>query len=81
MLGAPAVLDGAPAILDGAPAILTAADLLMAVAVKLPPFWLDNIQTWLVQTKSQFRLKGVTASQTKFDYVVQSMSQNNALKF
>ena len=27
-----------------------------------------------------FRLKGVTTSQTKFDHVVQSMSQNNAVK-
>ena len=50
----------------------------MAGAVKLPPFCPDNIQTWLIQ--SQFRLMGVTASQTKFDYVVQSMSQNNAVK-
>ena len=70
-----------PAVLDEASSVLlTAADLLMNVAVKLPPFWPDNITTWLVQTKSQFRLKGVTVSQTKFDYVVQNMSQNNAVK-
>ena len=42
----------------------------MAVAVKLPPFWPDNIKTWLVQAESQFRLKGVITSQTKFDYMV-----------
>ena len=30
------------------PAVLTTADLLMAVAVKLPPFWPDNIKMWLV---------------------------------
>ena len=40
--------------------VLTAADLLHSIAVKLPPFWLDNIKTWLIQSKSQFRLKGVT---------------------
>ena len=40
-------------------------------------FWPDNIETWLVQSESQFRLKGVSASQTKFDYVVQSMSQTD----
>ena len=44
------------------PAVLTTADLLMAVAVKLPPFWPDNIMTWLVQAESQFCLKGVITS-------------------
>ena len=60
--------------------ILTAADLLHSVAIKLPPFWPDNIKTWLIQFKSQFCLKGVTVSQTKFDHVVQSMSQTDAVK-
>ena len=50
-------------LLDSASAALTAADLLNAVAVKLPPFWPDNIETWFMQSESQFRLKGVTASQ------------------
>ena len=69
-------MPGDPAVLDEASTIvLAAADLLMNVAVKLPPFWPDNIETWLVQNESQFRLKGVTVSHTKFDYVVQSMSQ------
>ena len=52
----------------------------MAVAVKIPPFWPDNIKTWLVQAESQFRLKGVITSQTKFDYMVQSISQTDAVK-
>ena len=43
------------------------------------PFWPNNIETWLIQSKSQFRLKGVTVSQTKFDHVVQSMSQQGAV--
>ena len=73
-------MPGDPAFLNGAPAVLTAADLLMNVAVELPPFQPDNIETWFVRTKSQFRLKGVTVSQNKFDYVVQSMSQNDAVK-
>ena len=51
-----------------------------AVAVKLPPFWPDNMETWFVQSKSQFRLKGVTSSQTKFDNVVQVMSQSDVVK-
>ena len=68
-------MPGDPAALDDRVEgpILTAADLLHSVAVKLPPFWPDNIETWLIQSESQFRLKGVTVSQTKFDYVVQSM--------
>ena len=47
--------------------------------MKLPPFWPDNIETWLIQSESQFRLKGVTCSQTKFDYVVQAMSRSDAV--
>ena len=67
-----------PGILDEdaitVPAVLTSTDLRMALAVKLSPFWPNNIETWLVQAESQFRLKGVITSQTKFDYVVQSMT-------
>ena len=76
MPGDPAVVEEA----DRVPAILSAAHLLIAVAVKLPLFWPDNIETWLIQSKSQFRLKGVMCIQTKFDYVVQAMSQSDAVK-
>ena len=55
------------------PAALTAADLLNPVAVKLPPFLPENIKTWFLQSESQFCLKGVTSSQTNFDYYEQSM--------
>ena len=58
MPGDPTVVDGA----DIVPTALSAADLLMAVAVKLPPFWPDNMETWLIQSESQFHLKGVTCS-------------------
>ena len=75
MPGDPAVLEDTEDVL-----VLSATNLLAAVAIKLPPFWPDNIETWLVQSKSQFRLKGVTCSQTKFDYVVQAMSQSDAAK-
>ena len=73
-------MPGDPAILEGVPATLTNVDLLNDVAIKLPPFWPDNIKMWFVQTESEFRLKGVSASQTKFDYVVQSMCQTDAVK-
>ena len=74
-------MPGDPAVLREAKNVFTAlsaANLLTAVAVKLPPFWPDNVKTWLVQSESQFRLKGVTCSQTKFDYVVQAMSQSRS---
>ena len=76
-------MPGDPAVLkdpEDVSAVLSVLDLLAAVTVKLPPVWLDNIETWLVQSESQFHLKGVTCSQTKFDYVVQAMSQSEAVK-
>ena len=48
---------GDPAVLGDTDYALTTADLLNNVAVKLPPFWPDNIETWLVQYESQFRLQ------------------------
>ena len=47
-------MPGDPAVLEGVPAPLSATDLLMAVAVKLPPFWPENIETWFVQAESPF---------------------------
>ena len=74
-------MPGDPPICDEASAVvLTAAYLLKNVAVKLPPFWHNNIKRWLVHTKYQLCLKGVTVSQTKFDHVVPSMSQNKTVK-
>ena len=73
-------MPGDPAILEGVLATLSMADLLNAVAVKLPLFWPDNIKTWFVQTESQFRLKGVSVSQTTFEYCVHSMMQEVAVK-
>ena len=76
-------MPGDPAVLkdpEDVSAVLSVLDLLAAVTVKLPPVWLDNIETWLVQSESQFHLKGVTCSQTKCDYVVQAMSQSDAAK-
>ena len=55
MPGDPAVVEEAKRV----PAILSATDLLNIVAVKLPPFWPDNIETWLIHLESQFHLKGV----------------------
>ena len=73
-------MSGDSAVMEGVPEALSAANLVNAVAVKLPLFWPDNIETWFVQSESQFRFKGVVVSQTKFDYCVQSMMQEVAVK-
>ena len=73
-------MPGDPAVLEGVPAALSAADLLNNVPVKLPPFWPDNIETWFVQAESQFCLRAVTISQTKFDFLIQAMPQEVAIK-
>ena len=64
------------AVIEGVPT----ADLLNTVTVKLPPFWPDNIERWFVQAKSQFQLKKVVVSQTKFGYCVQSKRQEVTVK-
>ena len=40
----------------------------------------DNIETLFVQSEAQFQLKEVTSSLTKFDYCIQSMVQEVAVK-
>ena len=51
-----------------------------AIAVKLPPFWPDSIDAWFSQVESQFRTRKITTEQTKFDYVIQAMSQTEVVK-
>ena len=41
-----------------------------AVSIKVPPFWQGDPEVWLAQLNSQFVLKNVTNSLTKFNYVV-----------
>ena len=43
-------------------------------------FWPENIETWFVQSEYQFCLKGATSSQPKFEYWVQSMTQDVVVK-
>ena len=73
-------MPGDPVVHEGVSTTLTAADFLNTVAVKLPLFWPENIKTWFIQSESQIHLTGMSVSQTKFDYCVQSMTQEIAMK-
>ena len=53
-----------------------AAHYVTKVAVKLPDFWPDAPDLWFIHAKSAFRNAQVTQSRTKFDHVVQKLSQS-----
>lgn len=45
----------------------------LSAALKIPPFWSNRPNLWFLQVETQFRLKGITASQTKYDYLISSL--------
>lgn len=45
-----------------------------AASLKIPPFWSTRPELWFVQVETQFRVKGITSSNTKYDYLVSSLN-------
>ncbi|GBL85224.1 hypothetical protein AVEN_222706-1 [Araneus ventricosus] len=43
------------------------------VSIKLPLLWKDNVEIWFINLESQFAIAAITASQTKFHYIVASL--------
>ena len=71
MPGDPALTTGASSQMDSSP-----SSHLYAVALKLPVFWPDSCESWFINAESQFHLKNITSSITKFHHVVASLPQN-----
>ncbi len=51
-----------------------------AVSLKLPIFWTSQPDVWFAQTEAQFALRGVTADDTKYFYVLAALDQNTATR-
>ena len=49
-----------------------------AVAVRLPEFWPTSADFWFLQAEAQFDLKNITAKETRYYYVVATLSQETA---
>jgi hypothetical protein len=47
-----------------------------AVAVKLPPFWVDNAEVWFLQAEAQFAIAGITSERTAFYHVLAALPQH-----
>lgn len=47
-----------------------------AVALKLPPLWTEDVESWFAQVESQFALRKITCEVTQFHYVVTSLNSS-----
>ena len=51
-----------------------------AVSLKLPTFWTSQPEVWFAQTEAQFNLRGITADDTKYFYVLAALNQQTATR-
>lgn len=49
-----------------------------AVAIKLPPFWPEDPDTWIEQVEAQFHIRNITTDSTKFYHVVAALDPPTA---
>ena len=50
------------------------------VSLKLPTFWTSQPEVWFTQAEAQFRLRKITADETKYFYVVAALDQPTATR-
>ena len=51
-----------------------------AVSLKLPTFWTSQPDVWFAQAEAQFNLRGITADDTKYFYVISALDQQTATR-
>jgi hypothetical protein len=74
--GAAATTPAVPTTLNLAPEVISA--LVAPVGLKLPEFWPQSTDLWFARADAQFRLKGITVEQTKFDHVISMLDNKTA---
>ncbi|XP_063529648.1 uncharacterized protein LOC134740921 [Cydia strobilella] len=61
----------------GDPVPTTPAPEVYRVSVKIPPFWPEEPEIWFAQIEGQFNLSKITVDETKFNYVISHLDQQN----
>lgn len=43
------------------------------VSIKIPPFWIEKPEMWFYTVEAQFKINGITAEETQFNYLVSQL--------
>lgn len=49
----------------------------VSAALRVPPFWTNRPDLWFYQVETQFRLKGIKSTTTKYDYLISSLPEES----